>query len=120
MNTALWIVQWVLALVFFAAGMMKLTEPREKIIAKMPFAEDFSLNILRLIGLLEVLGAAGLLVPMLARVFPMLMLWAGMGLMLIMVGAMVTHIRRKEYPNLIINIILFTMAGFVTWGRWAP
>ena len=118
MNIALWVAQALLAVVFLMAGLMKLTQPKEKLAPKMPFVEDFSSGVIRSIGLLELLGAIGVVAPLFTGVLPSLTAWAAVGLVLTMGGAMITHLRRKEYPNLIINIVLFGIAAFVAWGRW--
>ena len=117
MNTALWIAQALLALVFLMAGLMKLTQPKEKLVPKMSFLEDLSPGQTRLIGLLEVLGAVGVVVPLLIGVVPFLTAWAAVGLMLTMVGAVITHLRCKEYLNLIPAGVLLALAAFVAWGR---
>ena len=118
MDIALWIAQALLALVFLMAGLMKLTQPKEKLAPNMPYVEDFSANTVRIIGLLEVLGAVGVIVPMLTGILPSMTSWAAIGLALTMDGAMITHLRRKEYPFMIVNLVLFCLAVFVAWGRW--
>jgi uncharacterized membrane protein len=72
MNIALWIVQILLALAFTAAGVMKLTQPKDAMREKMPFVDDFGSGAIRLIGLLEVLGAVGIVLPWLLGVAPWL------------------------------------------------
>lgn len=57
MNFALWVVQGLLALAFTAAGVIKLTQPKDAMREKMPFVDDFGTGAIRLIGRLEVLGA---------------------------------------------------------------
>ena len=118
MNIALWVAQALLAVAFFMAGLMKLTQPKEKLAPNMPYVEDISTSTLRGIGLLEVLGAIGVIAPMLLGILPVLTAWAAVGLALTMVGAAIVHIRRKEYPNLLVNFVLFGAAVFVAWGRW--
>ena len=64
MNVVLWIVQAVLALAFAFSGLSKLTQPRQSLIERgMAYVEDFPQPVIKLIGLLEVLGAIGLVVP---------------------------------------------------------
>jgi uncharacterized membrane protein YphA (DoxX/SURF4 family) len=72
MNTALWIVQILLALMFFMVGLMKITQPKEKAAERAPYVEDFSQGQLRLIGILEVLGAIGLVLPAATGILPWL------------------------------------------------
>ena len=59
MNVALWIVQAVLAVAFVLAGVMKSTQPKEKLQPKLPWVKDFSLGTIRLIGIAELLGGLG-------------------------------------------------------------
>ena len=66
MNTALWIVQALLAIAFLMAGAMKTFQPKEKLAEKMGWVEDFSQGQIRTIGILEILGALGLILPALA------------------------------------------------------
>jgi len=95
---AYWIVAGLAALVFLAAGLMKLAQPKEKLKASLPWTEDFSATAIKLIGLAEVLGAIGLIVPMLTGILPILSPIAGIALAVLMIGAAITHIRRKEPP----------------------
>ncbi len=118
MNIALWIVQGLLALVFGMTGMMKLTQPKAKLAAQMGYVEDFSQGSVRLIGALELLGAIGLILPALTGILPMLTPLAALGLVLTMIGAMLTHLRRKEYPMIAANLVLLLLALFVAYGRF--
>ncbi|MBL8161160.1 MAG: DoxX family protein [Anaerolineae bacterium] len=117
MNTAIWIVQILLAFVFGMVGIGKLTQPREKLQEKMKWVEDFSARTLKGIGALELLAAIGLVLPALTGILPTLTPLAAAGLILTMIGAMITHIRRREMGMLIPNIILLLMGTFVVYGR---
>ena len=119
MNIALWAAQALLALVFAAAGGMKLTRPPGDVRASIPAVADFGDGTLRLIGLLEVLGALGVVLPWGLGVAPWLTPLAALGLALTMVGAALTHLRRGEVPNVAMNAVLLGLALFVAWGRWA-
>jgi len=118
MNTALWIVQILLALVFLMAGTGKVSQPKEKLKERgMKFVEDFSGGTVKVIGSLEIAGALGVVLPSLFNVIPQLTPLAAGGLVLTMIGATLTHIRRGEYPIIIVNIVLLAMAAFVAYGR---
>jgi len=118
MNTVIWIVQILVALAFAIAGFSKLTQPREKLLESMKFVEDFSTPQVRLIGTVEVLGAIGIILPALTGILPWLTPLAGVGLVLVMVGAMYTNLRRKSsYSHVAVNVILLLMAAFVAYGR---
>jgi hypothetical protein len=83
MDTALWIVQALLAAVFLTTGVTKLVQPRAKLAAgPMSWAADVSDAQFRTIGLLEVLGALGLILPGVLNVAPALTPLAAVGLAL--------------------------------------
>ena len=120
MNALLWTLAGLLAAAFAAAGLSKLTQPKEKLHARMPWVEDFDPGLIKLIGGLEVLGAIGLIVPPLVKVGAILAPLAATGLAVMMIGAALTHARRKEWSNLAVNGTLFTLAVVVAWGRFGP
>ncbi|ADB74697.1 DoxX family protein [Geodermatophilus obscurus] len=121
MNVVLWIVAGLLAVAFLAAGLMKLTQPKKKLAdSGMGWTEDFSDGAVKGIGALEVLGAAGLILPAALDIVPVLVPIAATGLALLMLGAAVTHARRKESTNIVVNIVLLALAAFVAWGRFGP
>lgn len=120
MKYALWIVQVLLALAFLAAGSMKILTPYESLLESLPWVEAFSANpwIITVIGILEVAGAIGLIIPALTRIVPVLTPLAGVGLALTMVGAAVLHASRGEWGNIVPNIVLMLLALFVVYGRY--
>ncbi|MEV0381407.1 DoxX family protein [Nonomuraea sp. NPDC050643] len=121
MNVVLWVFAALLALLFLGAGAMKLTRPKEKLAASgMGWTDDFSAGAVKGIGALEILGALGLILPALTGIAPVLTPLAATGLALIMVGAAVTHARRKEFPMIGVNAVLLVLAAVVAWGRFGP
>ncbi len=118
MNIVLWILQVLLGLVFGMVGLSKLTQPKEKLASQMGWVEEFSQGTVRLIGLVELLAAIGLLLPALTGFLPVLTPLAALGLVLVMVGAMLTHLRRKETPMVGVNLVLLLLAAFVAYGRF--
>jgi uncharacterized membrane protein YphA (DoxX/SURF4 family) len=118
-DVALWIVAGVLAVAFLGAGLMKLAQPREKLVESgMGWAGEFSPGAVKAIGALEVLGALGLILPAVLDIAPVLVPLAATGLALTMVGAIVVHTRRKETPMVAVNVVLLALAVFVAWGRF--
>jgi uncharacterized membrane protein YphA (DoxX/SURF4 family) len=114
MDTALWIVQVVLAAIFLVTGMTKLTQPRLKLAAgPMPWAADVSDAQFRAIGAVEVLGAIGLIVPAAFGIASVLTPLAAVGLVLIMVAAIRTHVRYAESHRLAVPIVVLALALFV-------
>ena len=121
MNVVLWIVAGVLAVAFLASGLMKLAQPRQKIVESgMGWAGDFSDGAVKGIGALEVLGALGLILPAVFDIATVLVPIAATGLALVMLGAAVTHARRRENQMIVVNVVLFALAAFVAWGRFGP
>ena len=118
MNEILWIVQILLGLAFLMAGAMKATQPRTKLAQNMGWVNDFSDTQVRIIGVLEFLAGVGLILPMLTNILPVLTPLAALGLVLTMIGAIITHIRRGEYPMIAVNLVLLALAAFVAYGRF--
>jgi uncharacterized membrane protein YphA (DoxX/SURF4 family) len=121
MNLALWIVAIVLAVVFAGSGLMKLLVPKDKLATSgQGWAQDVSSTNIRLIGLAEILGAIGIVLPAALHIAPILVPLAAVGLALVMVGAAVVHARRNEPLNIAVNVLLIALAIFVAWGRFGP
>ncbi|TDD44546.1 DoxX family protein [Nonomuraea terrae] len=120
MNALLWVLQAVLAAVFGLAGAMKSTQPRERLRPVLAWVEDFSPAQVRLIGVVELLAALGLILPAATGVAPVLTPLAAAGLAITMIGAAVTHARRAEPPAIAVNVVLFVAAVVVAWGRFGP
>lgn len=121
MNLALWIVAGVLAASFAGSGLMKLVVPKDKLVSSgQGWAQDVTPTNIRLIGLVEILGAAGLILPAVTHIAPVLVPLAAIGLALVMVGAAVVHARRNEPVNIGVNAVLLALAVFVAWGRLGP
>lgn len=119
MDTALWIAQSLLAGIFLATGLMKLTQPRLKMAAgPMAWAADVTDARFRTIGLLEVIGAIGLILPGVLGIAPGLLPVAALGLVLTMIGAIVTHVRYGETERLVVPIVLLGLALFVAVERF--
>jgi uncharacterized membrane protein YphA (DoxX/SURF4 family) len=118
MSIALWVVQVLVAVAFLGAGATKLSQLKEKLLKNMAWVEDFSQPTVRIIGALEILGAIGVVVPALTGILPWLTPLAALGLVLLMLGAALTHLRRTEYGYIIMNAVLLVLAAFVVWGRF--
>lgn len=117
MNLLLWVFQGLLALLFLATGTMLLITPRNKITERATWAEAFPPGFVKFIGGLEVLGAVGLIVPMAIDVLPWLTPLAAVGLGLLMVGAVVTHLRHREYPNALLPLVVLLLIAFIVYRR---
>ncbi|MGC4943638.1 DoxX family protein [Kribbella sp. DT2] len=122
MNAFLWIVAWVLAAFFLAAGAAKLLQSKAKLgeAERMAWTKDFSAGALKFIGAVEVLGAIGLVLPALVDIAPVLVPLAAVGLAITMAGAIIVHARRKEYPPITINAVVLILAAVLAIFRFGP
>ena len=121
MNIALWVIAGVLAAAFAAAGLMKLVTPREKLAENMTWANEFSDAQVKGIGLAELLGAIGLILPAALDIVPILVPLAAAGLVVTMVGAAVFHLRRGDaVAELAPSVVLGVLAAVVAIGRFGP
>ncbi|MGW0433011.1 DoxX family protein [Micromonospora sp. NPDC003197] len=118
MNVVLWILQALLAAMFAMAGAMKSTRPKGKLAPQLPWVEDFSPNLVRFIGAVEIAAAFGLILPAVTGIAPILTPLAATGLAVIMVGAIVIHARRKEPQAIVFNAALLIAAVVIAWGRF--
>ena len=114
MTYVLWIVQVLLALLFLFTGGMKLVLPIEVMTEQMPMPGWF----LRFIGVAEVLGAIGLILPWLLGIKPGLTPLAAVGLVIIMIGAtVVTLVAGLGVGPALIPVVVGLLAAFVAYGR---
>ena len=119
MEVALWTTQLLLAAIFLATGLTKLTQPRAQLAAgPMGWAADVTDVEFRAVGLLEVLGALGLVLPGALGVAPLVTPLAAVGLALIMVGAIATHVRMGETERLAVPVVLLALTLFVAVERF--
>jgi VIT1/CCC1 family predicted Fe2+/Mn2+ transporter len=118
-NTYLWIAAGFAAACALGAALLKLTTPRERIIEKgLLWAEDFTDTQVKLIGVAELLGAIGLIVPPLINTAEILTPVAASCLALLWAGAVATHVRRKELKEIVPGAALVALAVFVAVGRF--
>jgi hypothetical protein len=122
MNLALWIVAGLLAAVLLVST-SKMFVPREKMASVGAAAEwvlDFSPGALRAIGTLEILAAAGLILPAVLDIAPVLVPVTATCLILLFVGAVIMRLRRGEKATIAPDLVYLAMAAFVAWGRFGP
>lgn len=118
LHIGLWTAQVLLASAFAMAGAMKVSAPIEELQAQMPWVSGAMGGAVRFIGTVELLGAIGLVLPAATRIMPKLTPLAASGLLTVMVLASVTHISRGEYPMIVANAVLGSLAAFIAWGRF--
>lgn len=121
MNVTVWIVTGVLAAMFAMAGIMKLTKSKADLVESgQGWAADLPDGLVKFIGVMELLGAIGLILPGAFDVATWLVPAAAIGLALVMAGAVITHLRRREYPTIAVNVVLLAAAVFVAIERIGP
>lgn len=123
MNLTLWIITGLLAAVYLFSGALKLILSKEKIAsltASASWVEDFSEGSIKAIGAVEVLAAAGLILPAVLDIAPVLVPLAALGLVVLMAGAVFTRLRRHEMKAMVADVVYLALAGFVAWGRFGP
>ena len=113
MNIILWTMQSLVAIVFFGIGAFKTLSSAKKLQQKIagPVA------VTRLLGFLEILGAIGIIFPLLLNVYPSLTAIAAICLGMVMLGAFILHISKKEYKALPLVIVLLILCTAISIYR---
>ncbi|MGH2459226.1 MAG: DoxX family protein [Chloroflexota bacterium] len=117
MNVALWAVQIILGVAYLAAGGLKATRPIASLAKFMPWAGQVPASFVRFIGVAELLGAFGLILPRATGILPALTVAAALGLVVVQVAAFFFHLSRRETMSLPANLVLAILAGAVAYGR---
>jgi uncharacterized membrane protein YphA (DoxX/SURF4 family) len=116
MTLALWIGQILLALAFALSGFGKAALPVEQLRARFNWTRHVAPPVIRLIGSLEILGALGLVIPKATGSLPWLTPVAAVGLVLTMMGAILTHVRLHEAKLAGVPVILLLLSLFIAVG----
>ena len=116
MHKTLWTIQILLAGLFIFAGGFKLLTPIEEMLKQLPVA--LSGGFLQFIGVCEVLGGLGLILPELLRIRPGLTPVAAAGLVIIMIGATVISLKAPSPATALFPFATGVLAAFVAYGRW--
>lgn len=119
MNITLWIVQGLVALAFLLAGFMKAFLPLATVKKNFAWANDFPAGFVRFIGVAEILGAIGLILPAVTGIQSWLTVAAAIGLVIVMVSASIFHASRREFSHISMNVVLLLLAVLIIVGRGA-
>ncbi|MCK6641607.1 MAG: DoxX family protein [Bacteroidia bacterium] len=118
LHITLWIAQVLLAIGFGLAGFMKVTAPIEQLEQSgMSFVNDYGAGMVRFIGISEILGALGLILPAALRIKPILTPIAAVGLSIIMILATIYHVSNNE--PIVGALVFLALTSFVAWGRFS-
>jgi uncharacterized membrane protein YphA (DoxX/SURF4 family) len=117
-NVFLWIVAALLAAMFLMAGAMKATQPKEKLLPMMQWSAAWTVPQLKALGVVEILGAVGLILPRALNIAPVLTPVAAVGCAVVMAGATIVHTRMKDYKGIGMPALLLILAIIVAAGRF--
>ena len=116
-NILLWILQWFFGIYFILVGVSHFIVP-DGLPAQMEWMYELSDTLHIIVGIAEILGGVGLILPSLTRIRPELTVYAAAGLVLVMVGAVIWHATRGEGASIGTNIVILLLVGFIAYGRW--
>jgi DoxX-like family len=114
MNIAYWIAAGLLALFYLYGGGVKVLRSRERLRPMMAWVDSTPMPAVRAIGLIEVLGALGLVLPPLTGIAPWLSLAAAIGFVILQIGATRVHLSRGE-RQIALNLTLLLAAAVTLW-----
>lgn len=117
MNMALWVLQGLLGLYFFFTGVIHFIVP-PGLPAPMAWMYELSPGLHYFSGAAEILAGLGLVLPGLTKIQTRLTPLAALGLVLVMFGAAAWHFPRGEPQNIVMNLVIAGLSGFVAYGRW--
>lgn len=117
LHIGLWVAQGLLAAAFLAAGQGKILMSAAELSQRMPWVAETGMTLVRFIGVSELAGALGLILPSATRIAPKLTVAAAIGLILVMLLAAGFHVTRGEAQLVPVNLALASIAGFIAWGR---
>jgi hypothetical protein len=117
LNAGLWLAQTLIFLAFAWAGMKKLATPIPELALMWPWAADLPAPFVRSLGLIDLAGGVGVLLPALTRIKPGLTMPAALGCVALQVCAMIFHISRGEIAVLPVNLVFLALLGFIFLGR---
>lgn len=116
MNRLLWILQIVFGVFFVAMGVIHFIVP-EGLPEAMGWMYELSDGLHIVAGIAEILGGLGLILPAVTGIMPELTVWAAVGLVLVMVGAVIWHGSRGEATQIFLNLVSAAILAFIAYGR---
>jgi hypothetical protein len=122
MNLTIWIATGLLAVVALVGGISKAFIPKEKLADQNggQWTQNASPGFVKTLGALELLAAVGLILPAVLDIAPIMVPVTAVCWALLMVGAMITHGRLGQFKFVTLNLVYFTLAVYIAWGRFGP
>lgn len=117
-HIAIWIAQLLVGLSFIAGGVIKLAMPIPELAAMWQWAGDLPAAWVRLLGIVDIAGGAGVLLPSLTRIRPGVTVLAAVGCVLLQLCAMLFHASRAELAQVPVNLVYLLLSAAIVWGRW--
>lgn len=118
LRAAVWIAEVILAAFYVAAGLLKMFAPMDELATIIPWTGDYSEGFVRFTGFLDLIAAAGILLPDLLRIWTWMTILAALGSAMLQILAFVFHLWRGEFAMLLINLFALALSAFILWG-WA-
>jgi len=115
MGNSIMILECILAVLFLIAGAFKTFQNKEKLAKRMPWVNDYAITTVRFIGISELLGAVGLIVPHYTGILPVVSPIAAVALAVVMLLASIHHIRKNEYKEVVLTGILIALLAVVVF-----
>ena len=112
-----WILQWVFGVYFVVVGVTHFIVP-EGLPGPMSWMYDLDDSLHAVAGTAEILGGLGLILPGLTKILPWLTILAALGLVVVMLGAVIWHSTRGEITQIVTNLVIATVLGYVAYARW--
>ncbi|MFE9577701.1 DoxX family protein [Nocardia sp. NPDC006044] len=122
MNVALWVAAGLLAAIALAGGITKTVVPKAKLAAAAggEWTGRAPAGFIKALGVLEILAAAGLILPAVLDIAPVMVPVTAACWIVLMIGAMLTHLRDDGWKFALVNLVYLALAVFVAWGRFGP
>ena len=117
LRAGLWVAQVLIAVAFCGAGFTKFFTPIPELSQMMPWTGQLPVAFVRFIGLVDLAGGLGILLPALTRIKPGLTVLAALGCVVLQILAIAFHASRGEFMVLPLNFVLLPLSAFVLWGR---
>ena len=119
MNVVFWAFQGILALIFIVLGEMKSTHHIPRLALRVKWVNDFEPEVIRLVGIAELLGGFGLILPMMTNIQPILTPIAACALAVVMVLAAIYHFRKGQHMAIRLNLALFVICLAIAFYRFS-